>query len=170
MPGACVKNVRAYYRSGSQPHLIAEIGTKEGERVFMTRYDGDLADDPTAALISARQLSQGKAGSAAERLVGVVFPKVALSRQSELPLGETCAISKDGIEFGIEQFVLEQRFEMDELGASARAGGAAMAVPRGMVPRMLIIDGDFLVWFETPEGVIRFAGLITPADMKDPRD
>lgn len=160
VPGAYLpKDAASFYLAGETE--VAKVETRTGELVCMAQVSRPAGDkDPVSLLKVAGELSR----KATRRIGadGLLFPKVKFSHKDEqVPLvGATMG------GWNVSQFLLEQKFEMDHLGARASAAAAGSATRSISMP--MKINGSFLVWFEV-EGKIPFAAYITREHMKDPK-
>jgi hypothetical protein len=80
-------------------------------------------------------------------------------------------VARDGTPTILEQLIYQHRFRMNELGARGQAGVGAVAAtsvgPQGE-PKILAIDGSYLVWFKPNNAPVPFSAYITPKEMKEP--
>ncbi|MBI3504980.1 MAG: hypothetical protein HY059_09080 [Proteobacteria bacterium] len=186
-PGAFVQ-AAGFMKSAAHPYPIVGLKTvraKGGNNLFfMTPYDGKLAADDALAALSAAQLirRQMESDSDANRAYrGVVFPKAAFSNVNKTLLKKGTVVAPAdhpnkriaGKRFVMDQFLFEQKIKIHETGISLKAAAAGQASLERSMPvgpdmsKAYVIDNSYLFWIEV-NGVVPFAGLITPADMKEP--
>ncbi|MBI3549153.1 MAG: hypothetical protein HY078_08955 [Elusimicrobia bacterium] len=177
-PAAYLRNA-GFMRSTKHDFVIARLETvgKDGKRnkFYLTPYDGKFpADSATAVLDKAREISGNWSLAAVPAYKGVAFPKADYAHTDKTLLrpGRVVATHKDraGAPYKMGQFLFEQKIKIHEKGISleAAAAGGAVRASAPMIPaEAFVINDSYLFWIDV-NGVIPFAGLITPKDMKQP--
>lgn len=169
VPGVFMDDIKTAYRVSGHNHPIVSVDTNDGVQVFMTRYDGRFSDSPTAISDWCLRMDQSLEHARREAIRGVSFPMVDYNEQGDIPwLINATSEDERGLTMWIMEAKFQNRLRMNEKGARAQAA-VATAVGRGSGgPPWVKINGPFVVWFKTEEGIIPFSAYITEEAMKRP--
>ncbi|MBI3504979.1 MAG: hypothetical protein HY059_09075 [Proteobacteria bacterium] len=177
-PAAYLKGV-SFFKT-SNPYPVAAVRTKTAKgtnnTVYFTPYDGKFpTGTATAVYDKAKALSREKQAAALD-YDGVVVPKAEYSHVDETLLVDGSVIATHPARrdktYDMAQFKFEQKIKIHQDGVSLKAAAVGQAVGRSLprepnTSRAFKIDDTYLFWVEV-NGMIPFAGLITPSHMKEP--
>lgn len=163
-----MKSVAAVFESRGHDNPIVQIDTKDGDMVFMTRYEGAIPEDQTSLRRIVQKLAQSKK-PADRKYAGAEFPMVDFDKSGDImELIGARSTATDGDPLEIRQAKYQHRLRMNEIGARAQAA-AAIGMLKGFGPAPVVIDGPFILWFER-DGIIPFSAKINEEHMKKPRN
>lgn len=169
VPAAHIKNVANFFKSKKHAEPIVELKTSSNEKFFLTKFYETLdSKDSFAVIKKAQEFTDDK-----EKIVlkdfpdGAIVPMANYSNSGNISeiIGATTTDSKGNV-ISISNAIFAHHFRLNEKGAEAKAANVITALAEA--PHTLNIDGPYLAWIEVDNGIIPFAVLIQPEDMKDP--
>jgi hypothetical protein len=142
-----------FYRVPESQHMIIEIETRNGDRVFLMMAD---AGPSGLDLVEQVENIQSKMKPVESEYNGVVFPKVDLDMEGEIEWIHHLRLQVQGQSlpyYQIVQALQQTELKMNEIGFHVKSAVAMGAIlsdpPKRREPYM--INGPFLMWIQRPQ-------------------
>jgi len=165
------KNVKMFINRGIYPFPVAQVETKNGDKVFMSVLDHmpneafALSDKVTMLQTLTNETNN------IEGCSGVIFPMINYDKM--VNIGWIVGMQTGNDEYYISEALQQTKFRMNEMGARAQSA-VAMSMRCGAMAEAapwVRIDKPFVLWIERPGVALPlFIGVFAEDVWKKPAD